>query len=130
MAKRLDKYKERQQKVSMFGKTLVRRSKSCCELCSESGVKLQVFEVPPTYEEPELDSCILICDTCREQLENPKRIDASHWRCLNNAVWSEIPAVQVASVRILRQLAQKYDWADDLLEQAFLDPEVEQWCNQ
>ena len=114
----------------MFGKNLVRRSKSCCELCEESGVKLQVFEVAPVCDEPELESCIFICDTCHEQIENPKRIDAGHWRCLNNAVWSEVPAIQVASIRMLRLLAIKNDWAEDLLDQAFLDPEIEEWCNK
>ncbi len=129
MAKRLDKYNERQQQVSMFGKDLVRRSKSCCELCEDSGVKLQVFEVPPTYKEPEFESCIFICDVCREQLENLKRVEVSHWRCLNNAVWSEIPAIQVVSIRMLRILSDKNAWAEDLLDQAFIDPEIEEWCN-
>jgi len=130
MAKRFDQFQERKQKVSMFGKDLVRRSKSCCELCGESGVKLQVYEVPPVHEEPEFESCVFICDTCLEQIDNPKRVDTGHWRCLNNSVWSEIPAVQVASIRMLRTLAKSEIWAEDLLDQAFLDPEIEEWCDK
>ncbi len=129
MARGLDKHNERQQKLSFFGKDLVRRSKSTCELCEDTGVKLSIFEVTPVYEEPDYDHCIFICETCLEQLENPKRIEPNHWRCLNNTMWSEIPAVQVSAVRMLRKLADKTEWAKDLLEQAYLDEELQEWAD-
>ena len=74
--------------------------------------------------------CILICDTCSEQLNNPKRIDADHWRCLNKSMWSEVAIVQVTAIRMLRVLAEKHDWAEDLNEMAYLEPEVEERINK
>ena len=52
----------------------------------------------------------------------------THWHCLNHAVWSEVPAVQVMSVRLLRRLTgTKQHWAEELLEQAYLEPDLEEW---
>lgn len=126
-AKGLNQHKERQALVDSFGKDLVRRARSSCELCEASGVKLKVFEVAPVPKEPDFDRCILICDTCREQIEQPKRVDADHWRCLNTAAWSEVPPVQVQAVLMLNRLLAKNDWATDLHDMLYLDPEVEAW---
>lgn len=118
----------RQNLLSRFAKDLVRRSRSKCELCDKSGVKLDVYELPPQDEEPSTDGCIFICEECRKQIDNPKKMIPSHWRCLNNALWSEVPAIQVISVRILRRLTKlEHHWAAELLEQAYLDPELEKW---
>lgn len=125
MAKGLDKHNDRLNELNLFGKNLARRARSHCELCDESGVKLNIFEVSPIASEPDYDSCILLCDTCNEQLANPKRVDADHWRCLNKSMWSETPIVQVQAIHMLRQLAPKHDWAADLDEMAYLEPEVE-----
>jgi protein PhnA len=120
----------RQNILSRYAKDLVRRSRSHCELCDESGVKLEVYELHPIEEEPFLDGCIFICGECLKQIENPKKMVPSAWRCLNNALWSEVPAVQVMSVRMLRRLAAKDEhWANELLEHAYLDPALEEWAN-
>ena len=71
-----------------------------------------------------------LCDRCREQAENPKRFQAGEdWRCLSQTVWSEVPAVQVMAVRLLRRQADSQPWAQETLEQVFLDPEVEAWAD-
>lgn len=128
MAKGLDKHRARLDILSSFGKDLARRAKSQCEMCGASGTKLQIHEVPPVGSEPEFERCILLCETCKNQLDNPRRIDPDHWRCLNTAVWSEIPAVQVMAVTTLRQLNAQ-PWAQELEEQLYLSPEVEAWLN-
>jgi len=121
---------KRQIILSRFSKDLVRRSHSKCELCDASGVKLEVYELPPGEEEPNLDDCLFLCETCRGQIDKPKTMEPSHWRCLNNALWSEVPAVQVISVRILRRLVKKEQyWAEELLENAYLDPNLEEWAS-
>jgi len=121
----------RQNVLSRFAKDLVRRSRSHCELCDKSGVRLDPYELPPLETEPFLDGCIFICDSCRKQVDFPKKMIPSHWRCLNNSVWSEVPVVQVMAVRILRRLAKKEEhWAEELLENAYLDPELEEWADQ
>lgn len=117
--------------LSRFAKDLVRRSRSKCELCEKSGGRLDVYELLPLEEEPYLDGCIFICETCHKQIDTPKKMIPSHWRCLNHALWSEVPAIQVLSVRILRRLAKtEQHWAEELLEHAYLEPELEEWSLQ
>ncbi len=127
MSKGYQQHKERLQIVASFGRDLARRSGSKCELCGAAGVKLLTYEVPPVPDEPEFDHCLFACETCATQIENPKRMEADHWRCLYDTAWSDIPAVQVTAVRLLRQLAEQEPWASDLLEQLYLSPAVEEW---
>ena len=120
----------RQNILSRFAKELVRRSRSKCELCDNGGVQLDACELAPLEENPQANGCVFICETCRKQIDVPKKMIPSHWRCLNNSLWSEVPAVQVMSVRILRRLEKKeQQWAKELLEHAYLDPELEDWAN-
>ncbi|MCP4130065.1 MAG: phnA protein [bacterium] len=130
MAKGYDQHKNRMEAISSLGKDLTRRSGSRCELCSASGVPLKAFEVPPEPAEPELNSCVFICENCTEQIENPKKFDQNHWRGLNSVMWSEITAVQVMTVRLLQKIAQDESWAGELLEELYLDPEIEEWVNK
>jgi protein PhnA len=120
----------RQNMLSRFAKDLVRRSRSHCELCSKNGVKLDIYELLPLEEEPYVDGCIFICDSCRKQITEPKKMIPSHWRCLNNSLWSEVPAVQVMAFRMLRRLATtEQHWAKELLEHAYLEPALEEWAD-
>lgn len=123
MAKGLEKHQARLDALNMLGRDLARRSKSCCELCEASGVALRPMEVPPLPAEPELERTVFLCDTCREQIENPKRRDSDHWRCLNKAVWGETPMAQALAVYMLDQF-QAHDWAVDLKEMLYLEPEI------
>jgi protein PhnA len=43
-------------------------------------------------------------------------------------MWSEQPEVQVMAVRMLRRLSD-HDWARDLLDQLYLDPETRIWAD-
>jgi protein PhnA len=45
------------------------------------------------------------------------------WRCLSDAIWSDQPGIQIAAWRVLSGLASE-DWAADLLDSVYLDPEV------
>ena len=130
MAKGLLKHQERQSALSLLGKNLARRARSKCELCDASGVALTIYEVAPVPSEPDFEHCIMTCDTCRQQLEHPKRMQPDHWRCLTKTIWSEVPVIQVLSLRHLRQLAEQHQWAADTLEIAYLTPEVEEWATQ
>ena len=127
MAKGLEKHRQRHSELSLFGKTLTRRAKHHCELCQASGVSLNIFEVPPVPNEPVLEHCAFICQTCLDQF-NAKQLDGNHLRALNHSVWSEVPAVQVAALLLLRKLGA--DWSDELLEQVYLQPEIEEWVHK
>ena len=128
MAKGLLKHQERQSALSLLGKNLARRARSKCELCEASGVPLKIYEVPPIPSEPDFEHCLMTCDNCREQLDNPKRMHPDHWRCLTKTIWSDVPVIQALSLRLLRKLAEQYQWAADTLEIAYLTPEVEEWA--
>ncbi len=132
MAKGYQENKERTATLSMFGKDLARRARSKCELCEASGVSLSVCEVPPVPSGmPEIERCVFICDSCREQFLNPKKFKpGEQWRCLAQTVWTEVPAIQVAAVRLLKRQADSQAWAREALDGLFLDEEIEEWVTK
>lgn len=113
----------------MFGRDLVRRSHAHCELCRASGVRLNIYEVSPIPPDPDFDSILFLCDICRKQVENPARLDAKHWHCLEVTAWSDLPVVKVMAVRLLRQLQHGEPWAEELLEQLYLDETLVSWID-
>jgi len=106
-------------------KILQARSESKCELCSATE-SLAVYEVPPKTS-GSADQCVLLCATCRGQIEEPEKIEAHHWRCLNESMWSQVPAVQVMAWRMLKRLSAE-GWAQDLLDMLYLDEETQTWA--
>ncbi|HZH70665.1 MAG TPA: alkylphosphonate utilization protein, partial [Flavobacteriaceae bacterium] len=70
---------------------------------------------------------VLLCETCLNQIENPDAIDTNHWRCLNDSMWSEHPALQVLSWRMLNRLKSE-GWPQDLLDMMYLDDETLAWA--
>ncbi len=106
-------------------KELQIRSESKCELCS-AVENLSVYEVPPESN-GHVDQCILICETCSDQIENPSNVDINHWRCLNDSMWSQVPAVQVIAWRMLSRLRSE-GWPQDLLDTLYLDDETLEWA--
>lgn len=106
-------------------KKLEQRSDNTCELCG-SKENLTIYQVPPSTNADENDS-ILICQTCSDQIENPDKVDINHWRCLNDSMWSEVPAVQVVAWRMLNRLRGE-GWPQDLLDMMYLDEENLAWA--
>ena len=54
-------------------------------------------------------------------------MDANHWRCLNDSMWSTVPAVQVIAWRMLSRLKAE-GWPQDLLDMLYLDEELQAWA--
>jgi len=106
-------------------KLLAERSGSACELCGATD-KLAVYEVPPDSKAGE-DDCILVCETCLQQINNPAAMEANHWRCLNDSMWSQVPAVQVVAWRLLTRLRDE-GWPRELLELLYLDENTLRWA--
>src|SRR5680860_720750 len=102
---------------------LFQRSNSKCELCTSQD-DLQVYEVPESPIDSE--NKILICATCKEQIEDLEKTEANHWRCLNDSMWSEVPAVQVVAWRMLNRLRAE-GWPQDLLDMMYMDDETMAW---
>ena len=106
-------------------KKLQQRSESKCELCA-SEEYLKVYKVPPSSKGNE-DDCLLACEICINQIENPDTVDVNHWRCLNDSMWSVVPTVQVVSWRMLNRLKSE-GWPQDLLDMMYLDEDVLKWA--
>ena len=131
MAKGREKHEERVAALAVFGKDLARRAKSKCEICEASGTRLMPYEVEPVPPEPEFENCILVCESCKKSISEPRKFQAGeHWRCLAETVWSEIPAVQVVAVRLLKRQENSQPWAREALDGLFLDEELEDWVTK
>jgi len=103
---------------------LLARSESKCELCGASE-NLAAYEVTPS--DGSAAQSIMLCATCLEQVESPESVDANHWRCLNDSMWSQVPAVQVMAFRMLTRLKGE-GWPQDLLDMLYLDDDVRAWA--
>ena len=104
---------------------LQERSGNKCELCA-SEENLSIYKLPP-MPVGTVDDSVLACATCIDQIENPDSVDANHWRCLNDSMWSEVAAVQVVAWRMLTRLRAE-GWPQDLLDMLYLDEENLKWA--
>ncbi|MDZ7924823.1 MAG: PhnA domain-containing protein [Marinagarivorans sp.] len=103
---------------------LLARADHKCELCGSTD-NYQVFAVP--HSDGRLDSDILACETCRVQLPEGNALEANHWRCLSDSMWSTTPAVQVLAWRLLGRLEGE-SWAHDLRDMLYLDDVLKAWA--
>lgn len=100
--------------------TLIARSGNQCELCGATE-GLDIYEVAPS--DGTADQSILICETCKSQIDNPQNLDSDHWRCLGDSMWSQVPAVQVMAYRLLSALGEQ-----DQLDMMYLEDDVKKWA--
>ncbi len=100
---------------------LKQRSNNTCELCS-SKESLTQYLIPPSLNE-NVDNSVLICKTCRAQIEEKQEMNPNHWRCLNDSMWSEHTAVKIMSWRMLQRLRNE-GWPQDLLDMMYLEEEA------
>ena len=104
---------------------MLTRSEKKCELC-KSDKELTLYELPPVSG-PTEDNSIMVCPKCLAQLEKKEALDSKHWACLTEAMWSEIPSVQVASWRLLNRLRGE-SWAQENLDMMYLDDDRLVWA--
>ena len=97
------------------------RSANQCELCSVTE-NLSVYKVPPSSNKG-AEGNILACSTCLDQIENPDNMDANHWHCLNDSMWSEVDSVKVMAWRMLTRLKSQ-----DMLDMMYLEDDVRIWA--
>ncbi|MCX6061263.1 MAG: PhnA domain-containing protein [Campylobacterales bacterium] len=95
------------------------RNNAQCELCG-STENLELLNIGDGSDEQSLT----LCETCRTQIANPQTLDATHWRCLNDSMWSETPAVAVMSYRLLKALGES-----DLVDMMYLEDDVKTWAD-
>lgn len=104
---------------------LKERSGNACELCGATN-DVKVYEVafaPGNAEE----SSIYICPKCQTQVDKKDVLDNKHWELLSTSMWSEVPAIQVVSWRMLNRLRNE-SWAADNLDMMYLADDLLSWA--
>ncbi len=96
-----------------------------CELCSATSA-VATYEVSQTAQ-TSFPNTAMLCSTCREQIEDAASLKANHWHCLNESIWSENPAVKVLAWRTLKLLSSE-SWAQDLLDQLYMEDDLLAWA--
>ena len=97
--------------MSVIDQRLSERSGSKCELCGAT----EDLRIHLTKEESiSLDNSVLVCTTCKNQVENTTPTDPNHWRCLSDSMWNENKPVQVVAWRMLNRLRSE-GWPEDLM---------------
>lgn len=105
--------------------TLSDRAGDACEVCGATDA-LTPLDVGPDADGT-ADRALLACPTCSKQISGLADLDPNHLRCLNEAAWSQVPAVQVTAYRLLSRLPEE-SWARDLLDMLYLDDETLAWA--
>ena len=93
---------------------------SICELCG-SADDINSLEVAPS--DGNEDKSIYLCANCKTQIESGE-LDETHFNCLNDSMWSEIPAVAVISYRLLNALGRQ-----DLVDMMYMEEDVKSWAD-
>ncbi len=104
---------------------LLARSEGKCELCGSAN-GLVVYEVPPQNSST-ADNSMMICGKCLAQVEKKEDANMAHWTILSTSMWSEVPAVQVVSWRMLNRFKNE-TWAADNLDMLYLDDDTLDWA--
>ncbi len=112
--------------MKLLSSELLARCNQQCELCGAQD-HLEPYIVPPKTGQ-NVDETLAACPLCLSGILQPEIVSESHWRCLNEAIWSPVPAVQVVAFRILTALS-KHKWAQDLKEMMYLDDAMQEWAD-
>lgn len=106
---------------------LFERAQGACELCGSDenlGPTLVDSRAPETAA-----PAVLTCEVCRMATQSREPLEGAHWYCLQEAVWSGVPEVQVSAYRLLHRV-QRETWATDLLGQVYLEDDVRAWAER
>ncbi|WP_071799196.1 alkylphosphonate utilization protein [Natronohydrobacter thiooxidans] len=86
-----------------------------CAICGAEG-PLRAVAIAPR------DTALALCGTCAAGSAG-EIAPAPHWSCLQSAIWSERPEVQIAAWRLTHALRAE-PWAAELLETVWLEPDL------
>jgi protein PhnA len=100
------------------------RAENTCELCG-SDQSLALLEVGPDPDGTAA-TAVFACSVCSDQISEVADLTPNHWHCLNEAAWSQVPAVQVTAYRLLSRMPGE-SWARDLLDMLYLEDDVLSW---
>jgi len=102
---------------------LMARSGGKCELCQKE-TEVEVYTVAPdTYADNE----VVVCKSLIGQIDGTESLNPDAWLFLPDAMWSEVPAVQVLAWRMLNRMKGE-SWAADALDILYLDDPTLEWA--
>ena len=110
------KYKEVILFMNRIDKQLLKRSSNKCEIC-QNKENLTTWKVDPK------DEYILVCNICKEQIEDNTKIDQNHMHCLSDSMWNEENSVKVVVYRLLYAMRNQ-----DLLDMMYLEDDILLWA--
>ncbi len=70
---------------------------------------------------------VVVCRSLVGQIDGTEPLKPEDWRFLPDAMWSEVPAVQVVAWRMLNRLKGE-SWAADALDILYLDDDTLAWA--
>ncbi|MFC3196022.1 PhnA domain-containing protein [Parapedobacter deserti] len=94
-----------------------------CELCGRQA-EVAVYRLPP---DDRRGNDVVVCQSLIAQIEGSEPLKPDDWRFLPEAMWSEIPAVQVLAWRMLNRLKGEA-WAAEALDVLYLDDQTLEWA--
>jgi protein PhnA len=83
-----------------------------CELCG-SDEDVSVMELP--LSDASEEQSLYVCANCKSQIQKGE-LDETHFNCLNDAMWSEVPAVKVMAYILWHKLGRS-----DMLDMMYLE---------
>ena len=102
---------------------LLTRSDVKWELCGKDTQVVVDNVLPDSHPNNE----VVVCKSLLGQIEGRDPVNPDEWRFLPDAMWSEVPAVQVLAWRMLNRLKSE-SWAADALDILYLDEETLAWA--
>ena len=102
------------------------RAQGQCEMCTSSDQSLSTYSIKPKKDNNESDH-VMLCTLCIHDIDSEDISNESHWRCLNESIWSEIDGIKVLAYRQLKKL-NKTDWANDVIEMMYLEDGLMAWA--
>ncbi len=110
--------------LSKIESELRERSSGQCELCA-ANPGASVLQVEPVAS-VDADHSLWICETCGPMVEGGE-LNGQDWFCLQDSIWSEVPAIQAVTWRLLHRLGSE-SWAQDLIEQCYMEDDQLEWA--
>lgn len=94
---------------------------TCCELC---GSDKEVTLLPLPLSDASEEQALYVCQNCKTQIESGE-LDENHFNCLNDAMWSETPAVKIMSYILFSRMGRQ-----DMVEMMYLEEDELQLAQQ
>jgi len=104
---------------------LIERSKHTCELCGAAGDG-QIYAILP-QPKANADNNVILCTTCMGIADRTTTISAADMGFLSGSIWSELPAIQVLSWRLLNRFKSE-SWASEQMEMLYLSDALLAWA--